>query len=89
MYKIAIGNEYTESRPLTAAELDGALEFLRDVFDDQVFIMAITATHQPLTDPRGFSCDHTAWEEYGAGRRCADCRQYLDSPQPSEPEPDE
>jgi hypothetical protein len=44
MYKIAFGNEYTESRMLTAIELDATLEMLRDVFDDRVYIMSITAS---------------------------------------------
>lgn len=33
-----------------------------------------------VSTPPSEECTHEAWEEYGAGRRCADCRQYLDTP---------
>ena len=41
-YKLTVGNEYIESRLLTAAELNTTIEALRDAFDDRLYIMSIT-----------------------------------------------
>lgn len=50
MYRIAIGNDFTQSRPLTAVEMDAALEMLSDVFGDRLYVAQIES--QPNLENR-------------------------------------